>query len=61
MLLDPIMFWNIQWTTTVMCKIHHINEFRFLNFIKWLVAGDNPLSEELFELFLIPWTLTIAS
>jgi hypothetical protein len=40
-----------------MCEIHHCNEFRFFDLIEWLVTCDNPFHQELFELFLVPWSL----
>lgn len=30
--------------------LHHIDELRFLHFVEWLVAGNNPLSEKTPEL-----------
>jgi hypothetical protein len=57
-LLDAILFWNLQQTTSVMmCIIHHCDEFRFLDFIKWLVTGDDPFHEKLLEHLLVKWPL----
>jgi hypothetical protein len=30
--------------------LHHIDELWYLHFIKWLVAGNNPLGEKMPEL-----------
>ena len=57
MMLDALAFWNLQHTTRAMYKIHHRNEFGFLDLIEWLVACDNPLCQMLFELLLVPWSL----
>jgi hypothetical protein len=37
--------------------IHHRNELRLFDLIKWLVAGNNPFHQELLEFFLTPWSL----
>ena len=33
---------------------HHFNELRFLYFIEWLIAGNDPTCEKVLEPFLIP-------
>jgi len=57
MMLDALAFWNLQHTTRAIYKIHHHDEFRFLNLIEWLVTYDNLLCQMLFKLLLVPWSL----
>jgi len=57
MMLDALVFRNLQHTTGAMYKIHHHDDFGFLDLIEWLVACDNPLCQKLFELLLVPWSL----
>src|ERR1700679_784770 len=57
MTLDALTFWYLQRTPRAMREVHHHNELRFFDLIKWLVAGDNPFHQELLEFFLTPWSL----
>lgn len=59
--LDTIAFWNLQWTTGAMGVLQHRNEFRFFDFVKWLVACNDPLRKVLLKLFLIPRSLLKAA
>jgi len=57
MTFDALAFWYLQQTPRAMCEIHHRNEFWFFNLIEWLVACNDPFSQELLKCFLIPWSL----
>jgi len=57
MMLDVLAFQNLQHTTGAIYKIHHHDEFGFLDLIEWLVTCDNPLYQKLFKLLLVPWSL----
>jgi hypothetical protein len=59
MTLDTIALWNFQRTTSLraMCESHQHNKLWLFNFIKRLVASNNPLRKVLLESFLIPRSL----
>ena len=59
MLLDCVASWNLQWTTSVMCEVHHHDKLRFFDLVKGLVAHNNPFGKMLLEFFLVPRPLLI--
>lgn len=56
--LDAVAFRNLQGRPGAMSIIHHRDEFWFVDLVEWLVTCDDPFSQELLELVLVPWTLS---